>query len=226
MRIGINRIGAVENMSFEGVPPPEITDLDQRLKREVEKLRQFQHVINLLIALEDIEAFEVRLKGKNGNQDNYLIFSDSVPETAKAQKEELKRLLGLSSHQNTFRITSRVTDIKDEELSIQTRSLTAMMAFLAKGIQVPPEHLASGIAIDYQIPISEKLEKDLIPFRMFTSENQPENPFAAVRYLDHWYYIDNKDLESKRAIGLVINLFRTLAPSGGMATPVLTVPAG
>jgi hypothetical protein len=44
-----------------------------------------------------------------------------------------------------------------------------MLAFLAEGVQVPPEHLAAGMVIDDQIPNSENMEEDLIPFRMLNS---------------------------------------------------------
>jgi hypothetical protein len=125
-----------------------------------------------------------------------------------------------------FKITDYFTDMKEDEIFIQTRSLSAMMSFLAKGVQVPPEHLADGWAIDYRIPISERGGKKLIPFRMISSKTQPKNSFAAVRYMDHWFYIENKDIDSKRALGLIIAFFRILAPSGGGAAPILTLPTG
>jgi hypothetical protein len=213
-------------MTFEGVPPPGIIDLHQALKRENEKLKLFKRVINLLITLADAEAYEVRMIVKNGTEQHYLLFGEEISGPTKANVADLKRLLGISLQRNAFRISDRITDVKSEEISLQTRSLTAMLAFLAKGVQVPPEHLAAGMVIDYQIPISENMEEDLIPFRMLNSEKRPENPFAAVRYLDRWYYIDNRDFNSKRALGHVIALFRLLAPSGGGAKPVLTLQAG
>jgi hypothetical protein len=61
---------------------------------------------------------------------------------------------------------------------------------------------------------------------MVSSKTQPKNAFAAVRYLDHWFYIDNRDIESKRALSLIIAFFRILATSGGGAAPILTPPTG
>jgi hypothetical protein len=226
MRIGISRIGALENMGFEAVPAPGVIDLSKQLKREVDKLKKFQRVIQLIIVLADREAFEVRIVKEKDAEAAFLLFAKSIPEGTQSLVTEFKQVLGLSPHRNMFKITDRVTDIKADEISIQTRSLSAMMNFLAKGVQVPPEHLAGGWAIDYQIPASDMGGKNLIPFRMISSKTQPKNSFAAVRYLDHWFYIDNKDIESKRALGLVIALFRVLAPSGGGAAPILTLPTG
>ena len=144
MRLGINRIGAVKNMSFEAVPPPGIIDLPEQYKREVEKLKKFQNVINLLTVLADIEAFEVRLVEEDGKKKNILIFAETLPQTAQSLVSEIKGLLNLSPHRNTFQITDHLTDVKEDEISIQTRSLSAIMAFMAKGVVVPPEHLADG----------------------------------------------------------------------------------
>jgi len=226
MRIGISRIGAVENMSFEAVPAPGVIDLPEQLNREVDKLKEFQRVIQLLIVLADREAFEVRIVEKEGAKTAFLLFAKSVPIGTQSLVTEFKAVLGLSPHRNIFRITDHVTDIKEDEISIQTRSLSAMMNFLAKGVQVPPEHLADGWAIDHQIPAAVGAAGDLIPFRMISGKTQPKNAFAAVRYQGYWFYIENKDIESKRALGLIIALFRILAPSGGGAAPILTLPTG
>jgi hypothetical protein len=61
---------------------------------------------------------------------------------------------------------------------------------------------------------------------MLSSKERPINTFAAVRYRDHWFSIENRDIDSKRALGLLIALFRVLAPTGGGAAPILTLPTG
>ncbi|MGB5708799.1 MAG: hypothetical protein WBM41_18470 [Arenicellales bacterium] len=88
---------------------------------------------------------------------------------------------------------------------------------------MPTDHLADGRAIDYQISTSDR---DLIPFRMISSKQPPENAFASVKYGGHWFYIKNNDIESKRSLGLVIAIFRILAPSTAGAAPILTLPSG
>lgn len=226
MRIGISRIGGIENMGFEAIRAPGMIGLAEQMRKEVDKLKNFERVIQMLLVLSDKDAFEVRIEEEKGGKNAFLLFAKSVPEDTKLLLAQFKQILGISPDKNTFRITDRIADLKEDEISIQTRSLSAMMLFLAKGVQVPPEHLADGRVIDYRIPASEKGGRDLIPFRMISSKTRPQNVFAAVRYLDHWFYIDNKDIESKRSIGLIIALFRILAPSGGGAAPILTLPAG
>ena len=102
----------------------------------------------------------------------------------------------------------------------------AMMNYLSKGINVPSEHIENGTVLGYEIPTAETGGRKIIPFRMHASKNRPEKSFAAVRYQDYWYYVDNRDIDSKITLGLVIALFRILAPSGGGAAPILTLPTG
>ncbi|HAY40025.1 MAG TPA: hypothetical protein DCY53_12270 [Desulfobacteraceae bacterium] len=61
---------------------------------------------------------------------------------------------------------------------------------------------------------------------MLWSKQRPDKPFAAVKYQDYWFYIDNRDINSKRTLGLIIAFFRLQAPSMGGVAPILTLPTG
>lgn len=226
MQIGISRIGAIENLSFEHIPPPGQIDIDMQFQREVEKLKKFQHVIKMLVVLADVEAFEVRHEEEKGIKKQFLVFAKDIPQKAQVIVSDLKQLLGLSSDRTKFLITDRTTNVKEDEISLQTRSLAAIMNFIAKGVEVPIEHLEEERVLKYEIPTVEEGEKPLIPFRMLSSKKRPKNPFAAVRYQGYWFYIDNRDIDSKITLGLIISLFRVLAPTGGGAAPILTLPTG
>ncbi|MBE9582033.1 MAG: hypothetical protein IMF18_10485 [Proteobacteria bacterium] len=226
MLIGLNRIGAVENMSFEHIPPPGQLDLSMQFQRELKKLKQFRHVIKLLVVLDDLEAYEVRHEVEKAGKKRFLVFAKDIPEEVQALVSELKQLLRLSPNRNKFLITGHATDVKEEEVSIQTRSLMAMMNFIAKGVEVPPEHLEEGRVLNYEMPTDKRSGKMLIPFRMHSSRKRPKDPFAAVRYHGYWFYIDNRDIHSKITLGTIISLFRVLAPTGGGAAPILTLPTG
>jgi hypothetical protein len=180
MKIGIQRIGAVENMSFGAIPPPGEIELQAQFQRDLDKLKRFQHVMRLLITLSEVEAFEVRVVEKNGTKERHLEFSEKIPEEFQPMVKEFRQLLGLSNR-NIFHFTDRLTGTKDDEITIQTRSVLAMMSFLSRGVEVPLEHLSEGRVIDYRFPKSEEGSKtSLMPFRVFWSKQRPDKPFAAV----------------------------------------------
>jgi len=226
MRIGIQRLGAMENMSFGELPASGYIDVKTQFEADFSKLKEFERMVQLIFILGDREIIEVQQVEEDGKDVSYLMFAKQVPEDLRPMLSELRQIIGLSNR-NRFRITDRVTNIKDDEISIQTRSVMAMMEFMARGVEVPLEHLKEGWVIDYGLQNSEgEVAKGLIPFRMHSSENRPENVFAAVRFNDYWYYIDHADITSKRALGLIIVLFRLQAPTPGGAAPILSLPTG
>jgi hypothetical protein len=61
--------------------------------------------------------------------------------------------------------------------------------------------------------------------RVRSSAAQPADneAFAAVRYRNRWFWIDDRDMAAKRGLGFLMMLF-TLVESGATAAPpVLTI---
>ncbi len=226
MRIGIQRLGAAENMSFGEISASGDGDSKTQVESDFNKLKRFERMINLISILSDSEVIEVQEVEEEGKSERYLMIAGEVAEDLRPRLDELRQLIGLSNR-NRFRITDRVTNLKDDEISIQTRSVMAMMEFMARGVEVPLEHLENGWVIDYGLQNSDgELARELIPFRMHSRKNRPENVYAAVRFRDYWYYIDHADITSKRALSLIIVLFRLQAPTPSGAAPILTLPTG
>jgi hypothetical protein len=226
MRIGIQRLGAVENMSFGELPASGYIDSKTQFAADFKKLKHFERMVQLIFILSDSEVIEVQEVEEEGKSERYLMIAEEVAEDLRPRLDELRKLLGLNNR-NRFRITDRVTNIKDDEISIQTRSVMAMMGFMARGVEVPLEHLQDGWVIDYGLQNSEgEMAKALIPFKMRSSKNRPENVFASVRFQGYWYYIDYADITSKRALSLIIVLFRLQAPTPSGVAPILTLPTG
>jgi hypothetical protein len=226
MRIGIQRLGAVENMSFGELPASGSIDAKTQSDADFKKLKNFERMVQLIFVLGDREVIEVQQVEENGKDVSYLMFAEDVPKDLRAMLMELRQTIGLTNR-NQFRITDRVTHIKDDEISIQTRSVMGMMEFMARGVEVPLKHLEDGRVIDYGLQDSDgEVAKGLIPFKMRSKKSRPENVFAAVKYQDYWYYIDHNDITSKRALSLIIILFRLQAPTPAGAAPILSLPTG
>ncbi len=226
MRIGVQRLGDVENMSFEEISTTGDRDSKTWSANEFKKLKRFERMMELIFILSDQEVIEVQQVEEDEKNERYLVIANEIPEDLRPLLGEMKQLIGLSNR-NRFRITDRVTNLKDDEITIQTRSIMAMMEFMARGVEVPLKHLKEGRVIDYGLQNSESLvAKGLIPFKMHSSQNRPEDVFAAVRYKGYWYYIDHNDITSRRALSLIIVLFRLQAPTPAGAAPILTLPTG
>jgi hypothetical protein len=63
----------------------------------------------------------------------------------------------------------------------------------------------------------------LVKVRSTSAKPPTDDVFAAVQYRNRWFWVDDRDLASKRGMGFLLMLF-TLVESGGSApSPVLTI---
>jgi hypothetical protein len=61
--------------------------------------------------------------------------------------------------------------------------------------------------------------------RIHSGKDKPASAFAAVHYRDYWFWIDDGDWHTKRALTAVMFFF-TLAETGGNEKlPLITIPA-
>jgi len=218
---GIHRINNVENLSFEVVPVGEDVKRKRRQERDIENLRKFRRVIDILWLLADEEVIEMQREDEVSLPK--LVFDTDRQQQYLPQVNELKELLDLDLERNVFQVTSRLTQRTPDEISIQSRSLTSIMAFLSKGVDVPDVHLVRGFT--ERFPQSEG-DQPYTPLHVQSQIEQPSGAFVAVRYQGHWFYISQADLQSKLVFQMLMALFELQAPAGDAAAPLLTLPAG
>ena len=108
------------------------------------------------------------------------------------------------------------------------RSVLGVMTFLAQEVDVPPEHVRQGLVHQTMGPDGRAFDWGQVSrglFRVHSSSSRPDHAFLEVYYRGHWFYIDDRDLESKSTYTLLAQLFSLQSASGSMQAPVLTIPA-
>lgn len=108
-------------------------------------------------------------------------------------------------------------------LDVQTRSTYQTYVFLSNGVETPPEHLASGVAR----PANAAVMEGLFAVHCCMGHKPPPFAYLAVPYRGYWYYLDDRDPQSKMTFALLQQLSRldfSRRVRGG--APVLTLPAG
>ena len=130
---------------------------------------------------------------------------------------ELKTLLGLQQHRNEFYLVFGAHSKNDNELAVQTRSLVQILSAMAAEMEVPPEHVKEGRTARSSVSAAPII-------KIHCSDSSPDDAFAAIPYRDHWFWIDDRDIPSKRAFNFIMILF-ALAETGELRMPLITIPA-
>lgn len=225
LSIALQRINNVENMGFGQVSAPGDLDRKQQFAEEERKLERYQRVLQLMLLLGRAGAIEVQRKEGDESVSPYLHFASDLSPDIQRLIDELKQVLDLSPEQDTFRITGRMTGRKADEITIQPRSLLAIMSYLSRGTDIPTKDKLNNRVVVLPEATEQKILKQM-PLRIRSQKERPDDPYVAVRYREYWFYIDHADIKSKRTFATMQVLFQLQAPSGGTAAPLLTLPTG
>jgi hypothetical protein len=147
---------------------------------------------------------------------------DDLPADTLAKMNEIQRLLKLPSDQQSFEIIYSPMRGTDKQLAVNSRSMLQIMQAFASYLDVPEAHLQDHSAV----PAFEHNDSDNLRNRIkiYSGKDKPEGAFARVLYRDYWFWIDETDLATKRALTAVMFFF-TLAETGGKdPLPLITIP--
>ena len=200
-----------QESSIAGVSPP-----DPEFLRALELLRKIQ--------LSGAVGMRV-LQDEQKRQTTVMTFrAKDVPPQTLADIAELRRLWGLNPDATEFKLVFGATAANDRELAVLTRSMMHIMATMAAQVEAPAAHLAEGrVAPGWESAGGATNRPGLI--RIQSAKSKPADAFVAIAYRDHWFWIDDRDLKSKRAFAFMMLLF-TLAETGEKEPlPLITIPA-
>jgi hypothetical protein len=186
-----------------------VSEADPEFLRVAELMRKIQ--------LSGAVALRVREQPDRQQRSAVLAFraKDVPPETLEMILE-LRRLLHLDPDATDFELVFGATPTNDRELAVLTRSLMHMLMMLAAQVDVPAEDVEQGRATP---GVASTV------FRIASGKSAPRDAFVAIPYRNHWFWIDDRDLKTKRAFALMMLVF-TLAETGEKENlPLITIPA-
>ena len=181
---------------------------------------EFERLVDLLERLQRASAVAIRVEQRGDAKTVVMAMRRRRADTA--DRGALARILGLDPAATEYQVTYGAVARSDREVAMQTRSLFEIMVELSARVDPPDVHVGKGF-------VSGALAEEQrvgVPFRVQSGDSEPGEAYAAIRYLDHWFWIPNHDEESK-VIFVFLMLLSSLAESGeGKIAPVVTVPTG
>jgi hypothetical protein len=122
-------------------------------------------------------------------------------------------------------------DEGNTNLDLETRSLLQALYYVSHGIEVPAAHAERGVLTITQDTDGRPFDWSRVMSGFFRVRSSPETarpPEAsvAVRYRDHWFFIDDRDQDTKATFSLLVEVSRLELAGKQGPGPVLTLPVG
>lgn len=186
---------------------------------------EFTRVVDLLSRLQVANAVHVKHQpAARGGEVRLMLALGGMkpsPEVLSAVSE-LQSLLDLDPSVREYELVGVQNNANRREIVLQTYSLMQIMANLAARVNVPPEDIASKLAMPSLAgaPSSGVLAGVAVQ----CSETRPGQAFASVHIHDRWFWVDNHDLATKRIFSFLTLVFTLMEENRGASSPQLTIP--
>ena len=155
-----------------------------------------------------------------------FFYRENITPEIEAALRELNTLLGLRPGGKEVSVTYGLIPGNDREIAMLTRSMLHIMVEMAIQVDVPSRHVIEGRTVPSLIKPENAEEKIGQFLHVKNSQEKPADAFTAVRYKDHWFWIDDRDFKSKRTFAFLMILFSLTESGGKEGLPLVTIPAG
>jgi hypothetical protein len=103
------------------------------------------------------------------------------------------------------------------------------MFYLSQAVEAPESHIKSGKVTTTRLESGEKFDWSLVTgdlLRIRSQSTIPNTASVVIYYRDHWFYVEDSDLNSKSTFSLLAQLFALQAGDIKDVSPMLTLPIG
>jgi hypothetical protein len=118
-------------------------------------------------------------------------------------------------------------------LDLETRSLLQALYYVSHGVDIPQEHAKGGLVTVTLDAHDQPFDWVALMRSFFSvhsakikSNEPPANAHVAVQYKSYWFYIDDRDQETKSTFSLLMELARLELAGRPGPGPQLTLPIG
>jgi hypothetical protein len=187
----------------------------------------FYPLLERLRKLQASGAIGLRVQKTNDKDATLLTIRGKTDEATDEDSLAVRKMLGLDPKAQDFTIAYAAVAKNDRELAILSRSILEIIVDLASYIEVPDVHVAEKRVNPTNIEEASP-GGGLSPLiRIHSSRGKPSDAFAAVPYRGYWFWIDDRDLPSKRMFSFIMFIFTLVEKTDGReGAPIVTIPAG
>jgi hypothetical protein len=188
---------------------------------------EFYRFMKLFREVQNSRAVGMRIHDTPEKKKSTVLFfrQEGIDQENKARAGEIRKMLGIDLEARELSVVYGALPQNDKEIAILTRSMLEILVELASHVDVPQTHVDEkrtfASITDENRPADFRFEVNI-----HSDLARPVDSFVTVQYRNHWFWIDDRDYQTKRAFSFLMFLF-TLAETGAPErAPVLTIPTG
>jgi hypothetical protein len=184
----------------------------------------FAEALRLLVRLAHQGHIRPRIETQGTTRSVLLMLDRDAGGEAAADLRRLLELLRLDPEARELRVVPGLTGRGGNSLVVRTRSLIEVMGQLAADVDVPADDLEAGRT--FRVPPSSSVRAAIPQLVVRNDRFEPSDALVAAYYSGRWFWIDDKDVGSKRVFTFLM-LLASLAESARPGQPpIITIPAG
>jgi len=183
----------------------------------------FLQIIDAFHRIQQAGALGVRVEKRGKEEVTFIFFPEKADPEVEKDIRNLKEMLGIKPEIKELLLTYGAVRRGSGEIAVLTRSMWEILAELSSGVDIPEQDSAEGRAV--AMPQSGERAQALSSAHIRSSRERPADAYIAARYRDYWFWIDDRDLSSKRLFAFLM-VFSSIAETGAVPQiPVITIPA-
>lgn len=166
----------------------------------------------------------MRFTRKEKEEATFMVIRGEREPAIEALSAEVRKILGLDPHAKEVHVVYGAVSRNDKEIAILTRSILEVLIDISADIEVPAAHVEEKRVSPTHVEEAVKDGRILPLVRIHSSSKKPDDAFVSIPYRDSHFWIDDRDLMSKKIFSFLMFVF-TLVETGEKGTaPIVTVP--
>lgn len=184
---------------------------------------EYREFVEALLRIQHAGALAIRVEPrKDGSAIVMVMRQEGVSVSLRDDARRVSELLRVEPGTAELEIGFGLLPRHRREVAVITRSMLELLLQLGFGIDVPRAHVAQGRVLPGRRQAGDAQGRALVRIRSGTTA--PADAYVATPYKDHWFWIDDEDIASKRIFTFLL-ILSSLAETGqGAVAPVVTVP--
>lgn len=192
-----------------------------RMQASLNEGADFERLLKAMRSIQSAGASDIRVE-KAGERDAviFVISDEARKEEFRENAGAVREILGLKPGVKKYTVVEGKIPGNDEEIALATRSMLEIMLEIAAAIEVPPQHVKEGRTMPTP---SVAASENLFSVKIRSSRQKPSDIFTAIQYRDYWFWVDDKDIASKRNFTLMMIFLSLTETDQKLAAPLLTI---